>query len=93
VVELTVPDDAERRAVLDADGEPDLIDRVRRSPRRWTCRWPRRAPTLLAPHASAAELLAMYVDRVTGCGRTTKLALNRLHSLEHRHLAQGPALT
>jgi hypothetical protein len=65
-VELTVPDDAERRAVLGAYGAPEIIDRCDAFVTPLELSLAASYAGELAPGANAAELLDRHVDRVAG---------------------------
>lgn len=65
-VELVLPDDAERRAVLTAYGEPDLFHRCAAFVTPMDLSLAAACADELASDASSAELLDLYVDRVTG---------------------------
>ena len=83
-VELVLPDDEERRAVLAAYGEPDLFDRCAAFATPMDLSLAAACADELAADASSAELLDLYVDRVCGDDDRRRTSLRtiawRMHS-------------
>ncbi len=83
-VQLLLPDDTERLAVLEAYGEPDLIDRCAAFITPMELSLAAACVDDLADDASTAELLDLYVDRVTDGNSRRRAGLRtiaqRLHS-------------
>jgi hypothetical protein len=85
-VELCLPDDAERRAVLDAYGQPDLIDRCGAFTTPLELSLAAACAGELARGASAAELLDLYVDRITGGDERMRAGLRTIARRMHAEL-------
>lgn len=83
-VEIVLPDDEERRAVLAAYGEPDLFDRCAAFATPMDLSLAAACADELASDASSAELLDLYLDRVCGGDDRRRSSLRaiarRMHS-------------
>jgi hypothetical protein len=85
-IELTVPDDAERRAVLDAYGAPEIIDRCEAFVSPLELSLAASSTGALAPSASAADLLDHHVDHLIDGDDRLRGGLRIIAHLMHTHL-------